>query len=345
MDPAFRSFWYRVLLACLSFLLYHSETNLGKAQGDSENLLDLQARFEAEYPSAVKKLEAVIEHIHGKAKVRHRTVRNPNDPWFDLEFFKSGDKLRFHRRPRFDGEVSSQGHFQEVAFLMTPEIFAIVRDPCTNFVWPEYVGNQPAKGMDLRVRARLWRFLKATFCDDGTSVLDHINNGSWMVKEVGLHLERKDWVTLKYTFSELTTSNGSRFNPSGFGTITFAPAEDWAIREHHMTSGSPYNFKCDTYVTELTSLPNCGYVAKKISSVVSDLEPHGGPEGWSENIEYELLGATREPTPSDEFTLSALGVHPNTRNRWLAFWVITLVLLGSGVLIHSRYFRSRLVKS
>lgn len=209
----------------------------------------------------------------------------------------------------------------------------MVNDPNTSFVSAEYLGATESRAMKSRLTIFGWRFLKATYCYDGESVLGHFEgkeSSSWAVTAVRASQLHQGWVEVHYN-SNIEDPEQPEMSASGTGTVVFSPADDWAVRELRFATGAPYNLQGHLEIPELLRLPAGGILAKALTLVFyrpigsSGQEHNADDESWSEKIEYELVEADQSATPASEFTLAALGI--GSRSFWRSLWLLNLVWL------------------
>lgn len=80
---------------------------------------DLLARFQAEYPKSVLRLQSAIENIRGTWRYRESSAQNSPGRWFDVRFYRSGEMIRFDRSLS-SGEKTEPGDAaaQNIGFLI-----------------------------------------------------------------------------------------------------------------------------------------------------------------------------------------------------------------------------------
>ncbi len=314
---------------CVAVLL---SSVVGEARADEGAKGDkpaLAARFYAEYPEAVKRLEAAVATLHGKARFRVQRPDRPKRSWAELEFFVSGEKVRFENEvPEEQRKGPRADPTRARAVLLTPELCAHVKDPHTEFAYLEYKGEELTPALIVRRSLMLWQYVKAAYCLDGQPILPKIQNNSWVIKEVKRYGRGGEWVALDCSYHQHDTlPDSSKVTGTGTAVLVLSPGEDWAIRELHLRAKTPASFESSRYVDELVRLPQGGYIPKKIRKLTT---PPGG--GRVLTTDYELLEVSTEPIPDAQFTLEALGIREAAPKGWRQYWVISLVV-GAALLL------------
>jgi hypothetical protein len=263
-------------------------------------------------------------------------------PWVALEFFKSGDLLRFHRHYSREVVETSRGSIAaEVAVLLTPTINASVQDPSTEFAYARDVDSTPSLELTTETDVFLWRFLKGLYCLDGDPILKGIERSEWNIKSVKRNPTNHDWVDVEFSCTKRSPGE-PRGDIAGDGLLTLSPPEDWSIREYHFMVKPPANYNGHVYI-EPVRIPGAGFVPKSYRFLVfkgtdyQQKSPATNPD-WIQSVEYELSEASARPTPASEFALAALGIGARP---WTiaptAFLAVGGLLIGS-LLLARRFF-------
>jgi len=326
-----------VVSITISFVVLIANTAAANGERTDQGLRD---KFLREYPEAVKKFEDALDHFHATGRFRQATKSN-NDPiWVYVEVWKNGDCLRFNRR--YDPEEVRQAKGQKasnVTILRTPELSARVHEPNTSSAVLDILSPVPHLKIDIQVDLFLWRFFKATYCLDGHSVLNGIQQGEWVLTNIAPDSMHEGWVKADFFLrgDKMRTPSGMR-PPSGKNapnartTIRFAPQENWAIRQLFLTV-EPFKSSSNVFIDEVIQLKGGAYIAKKYRC----------PE--YNNIEFELEAFEETVTPMSEFTLTALGlpepiwVKSPQQRTWL--WLLSASLAATALAICFAWLKRR----
>jgi hypothetical protein len=153
------------------------------------------------------------------------------------------------------------------------------------------------------------RFLWATFCIDGHSLLEDIQSGRLVVTDVATSGTNPGWVSVTCSINQ-DPADGM---PASKGRLVLAlsPAEDWAIREYEMTVEPPYDFGVHVEVAT-DRLAGGGIVPGEYrAEIVGQPDSERTPK---QAVLYRMQDIQEVATVDDhDFTLAALGVREPSR--------------------------------
>jgi hypothetical protein len=294
------------------------ETDRPKQQDDATRL------FLEKYSAATTRLEAGLSRLHGKGRVREFRGSEPGD-WTSIEFFIDDGKLRVDRDYGALNEGAVAGNLRPPeAILLTSETAAKVIDPYTEFAFAKYLSEKPDEGLEIEVRRTVWRFLRAAYCLDDSTLNERITDGRWTVESVERDPASNGWVHVRLQFIE--PDKNPIFSSHGSVDVWLDEAQDFVIRRTKLVSLEPYMFEAVQELGPYLPLGNGAWLPKACSIRVYDLKTapaEGEARACSERIEFELLdGVETSAIPESYFSLESLGVYPARRGR--KFWVLVV---------------------
>lgn len=305
------------------------------AQGEKpdQRLRDV---FFHEYPEAVRKFQDALNHFHATGRFRHVTSRDNDPRWVYIEVWKNGDLLRFNRRSDSSGAQRVKGQkVSNITILRTPDLSASVHEPATSSVVLDLLSQTRTPKIDTQVTLFLMRFFKATYCLDGYSVLNGVQQREWVLTSIASDPTQDGRVKAVFSIRDEKSRSPSRENARA--TIKFSPRENWAIRELFLTVGEPYNFSANIFIDDVIKLNEGAYIAKKYRCTTTG--------STIENIKFELETFEETVPPVSEFTLTALGlpepigVEPPPSRTWL--WLLAAAIAAAALAILFAWLKRR----